>query len=148
MAFRASNALPALNYDRAKKLAFQVQRLTSARSTEFSSGASSAQVLSLLDNIRALKSQLDAVKSTPGIATYAKEQEDDPAYDVVAEFTALLAAIDAVIAEIVTTMPTDGSGFLLLNQFDVDGALIPRNFTPVQLASLRTLLDVVTASVS
>jgi hypothetical protein len=148
MAFRASNALPAYNYDRAKKLAWQLRRLTSARSAEFASGATSAQVLSVLDNMRALKAELDEVKTTPGIAAYAKAQEDDVAYDVVAEFTAMLAAVDAVIQEIITTMPKDGSGFLLLNQFDVDGALIPRNFTAAQLANLRTLLDGVTSSVS
>jgi hypothetical protein len=147
MAFRANNRLPALHYDRAKKLAVQLKLLTTNRSAEFASGATSAQVLSLLDNLRGLKAGLDEAKSIPGIALYAQAQEDDPAYDVATEFTAMLAAVDAVITEIVNTLPTSAAGFLELYTLNPDGSLTPRTFSGAVLSNLRALLDAVTASV-
>ena len=148
MAFRASNILPEQGYDRAKKLAVQIKRLAEARSISFASGATSAEVLSVADNLGALKAGLDEAKTIPGIAAYAQGQEDDVTYDVAAEFSAVLVAVDAVIANIVATIPTDASGWLLINKINADGTLTARSFTGAQLAGLRTVLDALAAIIS
>ncbi len=148
MAFRATNIIPSDQYERAKQLAVQLQRLAQNRSASFASGASALEVLALVDNLNALKVGLNSAKSVPGIAAHATAQEDDPAYDVVAEFNTMIAAADAVVAEVVTTLPTDGNEWLLINKINADGSLIPRNFTGAQLASIRTLLDAIAASIT
>ena len=148
MAFRASNVIPATEYDRAKRLAVQIKRLAEARSISFASGATSAEVLSVADNLNALKAGLEAAKQTPGIAAYAASQEDDGTYDVATEFNAMLSAVDAVVANIVITLPKDASDWLLINKINADGSLTPRSFTGAQLGSLRTNLDSLAASIT
>ena len=147
MAFRASNVIPATQYDVAKRIAVQVRRLAESRSTTFASGATSAEILSVVDNLSALKVRLNEAKQVPGIAVYAAVQENDGAYDVATEFNGVLTAIDAVIADIVVTLPKDGSDWLLINKINADGSLVPRIFTGAQLSGLRAKLDVLAASI-
>lgn len=148
MAFRASNQIPAENYQRSKDLANQLKRQAQTRSATFASGAKSAEILAAADHLNAFKTELIAMSQTPGIVAFAKEQEDDPTYDVVAEFTALLATIDAVIAEIVSTLPADTNDWLLINKINADGSLAPRSFTGAQLSGLRSLMDDIANAVS
>lgn len=103
MTFLATNILPTEAYNRAKQLAVQVKRLAQARSSEWSSGADASVVLSMVDNMVALKLMLETQAAVSGIGPYAKDQESDQSYDVVAEFNALIAAMGAVITEVVTT---------------------------------------------
>lgn len=147
MAFLASGVIPAEQYQRAKRVAVQVKLLADTRAASFATGATSAEILSTVDNLRALKSALDEAKATPGIADYARSQEDNQAYDVVAEFNAMLAAIDAVIANVVTTIPKDGSGFLLVDRIETDGSLTPRDFTGPQLTGLVNELNSLSAAI-
>jgi len=148
MAFRASNIIPSTQYDRAKQLAIQLKRQAETRSASFASGATSVEVLALVDNLNSLRAGLEVIRQVPGIADYAAAQEDDVAYDVVAEFNAMIAAAAAVVAEIVTTLPKDGSDWLLIRKINPDGSLSPRNFTAANLSSIRTLLDAVAASIA
>ena len=148
MAFRASNVIPAAQYDRGKQLAVQLKRQAVGRSATFASGATSAEILALVDNLNAFKAGLDTVRQIPGIAVYATEQENDGAYDVATEFLAMIAAVDAVIANVVATLPADGGGWLLINKINADGSLVPRVFTGAQLANIRALLDAVAAAIT
>ena len=148
MSFRASNVIPAQEYMRAKQLAVQVMRLAENRSIEFSTGASSDQVLAVADNLGSMRDALNTIKAVPGIDVYATAQEDDVAYDVSIEFNALIAAIDATISEIVTTLPKDGNDWLLIRKINPDGSLSPRSFTGAQLSGLRSSLDVIAAAVT
>jgi len=147
MAFRASNALPADQYDRAKKLAFQVKRLAENRSASFATGATGNEILAVADNLGTFRANLNSIRSVPGIAAYAIAQEDDITYDVAAEFGALITAIDAAITEIVITVPTDANDWLLLQKINPDGSLTHRSFTGTQLSGLIATLDVIAASV-
>ena len=148
MAFRATNILPQKGYDQAKKIATQLKNFSTKRSADLVGGGSSDTVLGTVDTMRLFNEQLNAVASIPGIGDYAKAQEDDPTYDVAAEFIALLALIDAVITEVVSTFPVDGSGFLLAYTISPDGTQIPRTFNVAAVADLRTALDAVVAGVS
>ena len=147
MAFRASNIIPATQYDKAKATVIQIKRLVVDRSATFTSGATASEVFSLIDNLSALAKRLDQVKQTPGIAAYATIQEDDATYDVVAEFNTMIAAVDAVITDVVAVLPKDSNGWLLVNKINPDGSLVPRNFTGAQLANIRALLDAVAAAI-
>lgn len=144
MAFRATNTIPETALTRIKEQAVQIQRLAQNRRNVLAAGNTGADiVLALLDNLIAQQATLDGLSSTVGLAQYAKDQENDQTYDVVVEYNALTAAIDAVVTEIVTTFPT--ATFLTLNP---DGSRSFQQLTPVQTARLRTELDVLIAAIS
>jgi len=147
MGFKASNILPSKAYDDAKRIAVQVQSFASNRATSWAGGADASQILSAADNLKSFRDRLNDVKSTPGIAAYARDQEDDQAYDVAAEFSALLAAVDAAITQIVNDMPKDGSGYILVYQINADGSLAPRSFGAGGLSSVIAALNAIVAAV-
>lgn len=149
MAFKATNILPVKAYDRAKSLSINVQRLANNRALAFASGASSSEVASTIDNLMAYRTELFSIKSVPGIADYAKVQEDNPAYDVVAEFNALIAVIDDAISTISTALPRDGSDWLLLVKRDAtSGVLTDRSFSGAAMATTITKLEAISAAVT
>lgn len=80
-----------------------------------------------------------ATASDDMVAT-AKEQEQDPLYDVQAEFTAMRTACIAARNEIINTSPTQ-AGTLLERDINADGTLTDLTFAPAQTANLRTLLQ-------
>jgi len=147
MAFKASNQLPEDAYRRAKSTAMDATRLAGEYSTLAASGFNSGSLLSLFHDMRRIRDQLTAVKTVPGIAAHAKAQEDDAAYDVGPEFNTLIAAVDAVVQNILATFPTDGSGYLLDRKL-TDGEYTYRDFAPAQLTTLKGLLDAIVNAVS
>ncbi len=148
MAFRASNVIPANRYEHAKRIALQTQRFCDWQASQFASGGTSQDILSCAEKLRYYKQELQNCASVPGIAAYVRAQEDDDTYDVVAEFTALIAAIDAAIAEIVNTFPKDTGDYLLAQKINADGSLSQRNFNAGSVNSLRSLLAAIASQVS
>ena len=147
MAFRATNILPETGYDQVKKVATQLKRFSENRSADLTGGGNSDQLLGTVDTMLVFKEQFGSLASIPGIGDYAKEQEDDPAYDVAAEFLAMIALVDAVITTVTTGFPVDGSDFLLAYTFNPDGSQLPRTFTSGQTAGVVTALDAVVAGI-
>lgn len=148
MAFRASNLIPDTQYVRAKQIALQMKRFAADRSLRFSSGANTDQIFAVVRKFRQNLQDFQAIASIPGISAFAQSQEDDDTYDVVAEFNAMIASVEAVIDEIVTTFPTDADGKpLYYDSLNADGTLVPETFTAAQLSNLRTKLDTVANSV-
>jgi len=123
MAFPASNILLADAYKQVKGTMFQVNNYAQGRSDLFATDSEESTVLAAVDNLTALKGILQANASAPGMAEYARIQEDDPTLDLVAEYQAVITAIDAVLDYISANIPA------------------PRVFTIVALAPLKTLLD-------
>ncbi len=148
MAFLASNITPQLGYVEAKNIANFLKNYCSSRSTQFQLDTNADVILVTFHDLRRRKDELISIRSIPGIAQYAKDQEDDPAYDVVVEFDALIAAVEAVMSSIKTTFPTDVDGYLLEKQFNAQGTYDFQQFTGAQLATLRGLLDAVNAQVA
>ncbi len=148
MSFRATNILPQKGYDQAKKIATNLKRFANKRSADLAGGGDSDQVLGTVDSMILFRQQLNEVATIPGIGEYAQAQENDPAYDVAAEFVALLSLIDAVITEVVSTFPIDGSGFLLAYTMNPDGTQVARTFSIAQMLNLRAALDAVDTGVS
>lgn len=147
MAFRATNILPETGYDQAKKVATQVKRFSANRSADLAVGANSDLMLGTVETMLIFKEQFATLTTIPGIGDYAKEQENDPTYDVAAEFTAMLALIDSVISTVTAGFPVDGSDFLLAYTFNPDGSQAPRAFTPPQTVTIRAALDALDAGI-
>ena len=148
MTFRASNFIPEQGYRDAKAAAVQIKSYSAAAVQRLQASVNADVVLMIFHDIRRFGEQLDQIKIIPGLADYAKAQETDPTYDVVAEFTALVASMDAVKANILGTFPTDGSGYLLEKKFNAQGTYDYRQFTAAQTATLRGLLDTVANGIS
>lgn len=86
--------------------------------------------------------------ATPGIVQYAKDQVNDQAYDVVAEFNAMMTAMQNTLASLIAMFPKDGGGFLLYQKLNANGSFTNRTFTAAQLAPVVTLIDAVIATIS
>lgn len=78
-----------------------------------------------------------------------KSEFADAAIDLAAEFAALLAAIDSVLAAAQAVIPTDADRNLLVLKFDpvMPEGLVFTMLTPAQTATLVTALDNLIASI-
>jgi hypothetical protein len=148
LGFRASNEIPADALSKAKKLALQYRSYMQTKRAAFAAGTDAQTVLACYFDSLRFRSAITAIGSTPGLVAFAQAQENDGGYDVVTEVNAMIAAVDAVTAEIASLYPEDGSGYLLDRQFSVDGSAIEyRAFTAPQLATLTSLADAVIAEI-
>lgn len=147
MAFRASNIVPQQAYQMVKGAAVQLKINLNAMTAQLA--GSDANYEFLRDIYRTLSrahGQFNALAATPGLEAYAKTQEDDQAYDVVAEFDAMLGAItdatdwmDANVPTSVTVSAPAAWG---------DGAMISTVFTPAETAPLRAALQAVVTTIA
>ena len=89
------------------------------------------------------RTQIAAFYQYPGLAEFAANVEAIPGYDLDAEITTLLAAIDASTAWIEANFPTS-NGWILAAA--LDSGITWRQFTTAQTAGLVTeLADIVAA---
>jgi hypothetical protein len=148
MAFRtAQNAAEAFTL--AKNLARGVKQTAQSNAAAFASTTNRDQVLALAVNLREWRIGLAAARDVPGVGQYARDQYADQTYDVAAEFTAMLAAIDAVITEIHASFPVDNTGGEVKERvLNADGSITMRTFTAAQLATLVTRLQTLDAAVT
>ena len=66
--------------------------------------------------------ELVVAQTTPGMLAYAKAQFDDPTYDIAAEFTTMMAAMDTIAVWFEANFPTGASGHLESHTFVGDGS--------------------------
>jgi hypothetical protein len=111
--------------------------------TQLESSTSAKAVYALMQNLHARKQQLGTLATTPGLAQYAKDQNDDQAYNPVTEYTAVIAALDAVVANVESTLPLA----TILTGFDANKDFTYQSFGPAATATLRGLLDTLIASI-
>lgn len=138
----------AFAYDDVRQLATDVKDFCSRTSAAMAGGNTvSTTIFEVLIRARQSIARFNALKNTPGLPAYAQSQNDDPAYDVAAEFTAMLAAVTALASQIESDFPKDANGFLLAQTFGAYGP-VDRSFTPVQTASIRTRLNAVVATIA
>lgn len=141
MAFRTTTSL-AVEYERLKAFArhLRVQALRHKSTTDLPT-----VVGELLPLLKEASMRFAAVPS--GMAAFAQAQEDDLAYDVIAEFTAMKVAVDDALATLVSGIPQDGAGYVLDRQIDVQGAITARALKTGQIAALAAKLDAVIATI-
>ena len=72
----------------------------------------------------------DAAKNLPGMLEYAKDQHDDPTYDVVDNF------------------PKSAGGFIEKQTYETDFSITEAMFTPAQTSGLQTSLLALMNSIS
>lgn len=109
--------------------------------TRSASGSVSAfDFISLATTLADARLIFNAARVVPGIGPFAQEQCNDPALNIAAEFTAMMAELDNTLAAIVNGFPKDANGWLLYTSFDANGRYAYRQLTPAQTASIRTNL--------
>lgn len=147
MAFKASNVVPQDAYQVVKRAAVQLKiNLQSQKAQLASSGADYQFLQDIYLTLTRANNQFNTLKTTPGLAAYAKDQENDPAYDVVAEFTAMQNAIGACTAWMDANVPTSVTAKSPAN-WD-GGVIISNTFTAGQTAGLQAALQGVIDAIS
>ena len=147
MVFRASNVVPQVAYQTVKGAAVQLKlNIDAIVSTLAASNASYDYLRGVYQTLERANTQFNALEATPGLADYAKIQENDPAYDVAAEFIAMQGAITTAITWMQNNVPLTVDVKPVANWGD--GNLISTEFTPAQTAGFRTVLATVSAAIS
>lgn len=100
----------------------------------------SFEPLAVIQHFGSVVDALNTLAATPGIAQYARNQEADQNYDVVAEFTTMMQAFVSVRDTLITMYPKDGNGFLLYQMLNPNGTVSRRVFTAAQLAPAVALI--------
>lgn len=92
--------------------------------------------------------QFNALKVAPGLAQYAKDQENDQAYDVVAEFNAMQTALQSVLTWMETNVPiTNRSVAPVADWANEQTIQIANIFTASQTSGLRTEMAALIATI-
>lgn len=147
MAFPASTVLPADAYSIVKRAAVQLKLLLQSRVAELSAANTDYErIQDIYLTLKGANAQFDTLKTTPGLAQYARDQEGDQNLDITAAFTAMQSAIADALAWIAANVP---SSVTVKPAAEWDGGvMISNTFTPSQTGGLRTELEAVIAEIS
>lgn len=124
------------------------QTATEAVTAMLAGPVSANNVLGTCQRFQAGKQSIlvPATTDAPLIA-YAKTELNDNAYDLAAEATTAIDAIDAIIAWVVSNFPAAG-GYIQKDKLNADGSVTVRQFTTVQTAGLRTRLTTLAGAIA
>jgi len=147
MAFRTDGLSKA--YQKAQSEAIRIKAFaTSARNALLAGPVSANAVIQIMTNLKSSVEVWSTVSSLPGIAQYAKDQENDQTYDVVVEFLAMRNAAVACIDWVFNNFPKSPGGFIEKDTLETDGAITVRAFTTAQTVGLQTALADLVAAVA
>jgi len=124
------------------------QYLVSQRTKLQQATSDALTALAVIQHFGSVVSILTGLSVTPGIVQYAKNEASDQAYDIVAEFQTILAAMISARDTLIGMFPKDGNGFLLYQTLNADGTVATRTFTTAQLAPAVAIIDGVIALLS
>lgn len=147
MAFRASNQIPARGYEEAKAEALRTRRTAEQYAATFAAGGNADQIYSLLRLLAQHRARLQEIAAIPGLADYARAQESDAAYDVAAEFVAVIAAVESTITWMQAAIPVSAGYEQMYTRAANGFDLVPRLFTAAALSPLVTRLQAIAAAV-
>ena len=106
------------------------------------------ELVSWLGAMASYRETMDQMAAVPGLAAYAQEQYSNGGLNIVTEYNAMAAAIDAARSWVATNFPKAAvTNELLERTFDANGRAVSKVFTALQLAALVPLLDTLTASI-
>jgi hypothetical protein len=148
MAFRTDGLSKA--YAKAQTEAIRIRSYASnAQNTLANNTVSANLVIGIMFEMKSAIEVWDAVAALSGIAQYARDQEDDQAYNVVAEFNAMRTEAVGVRDWIITNFPDSGDpdNYLLREQINPDGSIVTRQFTSAQTSGLQTALGQLVATI-
>lgn len=148
MAFPASSIVTQRAYQTIKGAANQLRiNLPAINARLSANGATYEDLRDIYNLLKNANAQFDALKTTPGLAQYAKDQEDNQALDIVAEFASMQGAIASALAWMDTNIPVNNRTLKAPADWG-EGTLLDDSFTAGQTAGLRTELTAVVAEIS
>ncbi len=106
-------------------------------------------ILKWFAGLASTRTTLVALAATPGLSAYAQNEVNDGTYNVVTEFNAMRDAIDAALAWVVSNFPKETTTNRWLDSHEiVSNVLTPRSFSTASLATFRTVLSSLEATIS
>ena len=84
---------------------------------------------------------LATIESVGGIAQYARDQLNDPSYNVVARFNDVQSELTVLIDWVMANYPLSAGGFQETFSFNVDGTSSERQFSAGQTTGFVTAAD-------
>lgn len=148
MAFKASQYSLGKALETLGARALQTKQFLQAQRASMVASTCDSQVpVSVVLHLMRAITDLTLIASTPGLVSYARNQFNDPAYDVVAEFNAMRAVMVNAKDNLVLMFPKDANGFLLYQTFTASGAITYRTFTAAQLSSAVAQVDSVISAI-
>ncbi len=149
MAFPATNQNLADAYRLLKGRAADVRsQSVSLRAASLAGPIGADRILNYVAMLARSKTEMAALSATPGLAAYAQAQENNPALNIVNEYNAMTSQIDSTVGWIVANFPQDVGGFKLAFSMAASGSLVYRSFDTATLATFRTTLDALIATIS
>jgi len=149
MAFKTDGLSKA--YSKAQNESIRVKQFaTSARNALVAGTVSANAVIQIMTNLKSSIEVWDSVSALSGIAQFAKDQEDDQAYNVVAEFLAMRTEAVAAVDWVYNNFPKDNNApnYIIKDILETDGAITVRQFTPAQTTGLQTALADLIAAIA
>lgn len=148
MTFKASNQSCADAYANIKRQAAATRQYMLTQANAMQAATSQAWVpLAVIQHLHDVIALMDGWTATPGLAVYAQDQENDPAYNVSTEYSAMRAAMVSALNALVGMFPISG-GFMAYQTLAADGTIGVRTFTSAQLAPVVTQCQNVAATIS
>lgn len=142
MAFPAASDVKAEGYLRAKRVAAALKTYCQQTRDTMAAGNVSGNVaITLHERLVADKATFTAIAATNGIGAYAQDQEANGGLDIVAEFNAMIAAMNSAGSWMINNVNT--TGWVTFGA----GGVTTKTFTPAQTAGLRAELDAVIATI-
>ena len=149
MAFRTDGLGKA--YQKAQNESIRVKQFATQANAALAAGTVSANaVIQVMTNLKSSIEVWDTVSGLSGISVFAQTQEDDPTYDVVAEFLAMRTAAVSAVDWVFDNFPKDNQApnYILKDILSTDGSISVRQFTPAQTTGLQTALTDLIAAIS
>lgn len=149
MAFPASSLALSSAYGSIKSKALSIKtQATSLRDASAEGPISADRIIRFATDMDRVRNELAIAAATPGLAAHAQAQEGNPTLDIVAEYNAMIAQLNATTAWISNNLPKDANGYNLVLQIGTSGALLWRTFDSTATAGLRSALDQLIASIA
>jgi acid phosphatase family membrane protein YuiD len=142
MAFKATNDTPEEVYALAKKEARRLKTFADNTVIALNAPVSAERIPVILNNLTVHKNRITQLLTIGGIEQYAKDQENDQTYSIIAETNALIVLIDAARLRIQAFNTNQ-----LINGW-LDSGVDWNTFTAVQTANLRTDIQAISDSVT
>lgn len=137
-----------LLFQNAQKAALSVKSTCDRNAALMASANTPAStVLAILSGFKSHRGVFETARTAQGMGDWVKDAYADQAVDIVADFNAMVTALDNVLSWIVTNFPKDANNFILKDTIDAQGNVTERTFTPAQVSQLRTLLTTLSATI-
>ena len=111
------------------------------QATMDATGLNADEIGLLGSSFRSYRNIINTAAAQPGLQADLRALYNDPVFSLAAEQVVVDTAISDVLQWLKTNMPKDVTDrWLLLQEFDAGFNIVPREFTPGQLAGLSALM--------